>query len=144
MSANVKGILSTLRARLQSTGYTLVQGRMVDPASDTIPAVSMAFHPDKGIEQDESGQPVMTQSMEALYLVVTAVAEITDITQSLEALEDLHTAIHAAVFDAADRRLGGYARDDMRLMHRQSFVPDEYDSVGMIQLTLKIPYLEKY
>lgn len=146
MSSKVKSILTAIRERLGATGYPTISGRHIDVETDPIPCIALAFHPDGAISSLERGREDTARaiSRQRLRLVVFAAREITDHAVALEQIEDLHTEVHAALFDKSDRRLGGLTMQDVMLESRQSYVPDQHSDVGLLEMTITIPYIEDY
>lgn len=146
MSERVKDILGVIRERLETTGYPFISGREIDFKTDPIPSISLSFHPKNGVISDDIDRydNVREISRQTLVLVVHACVRIKNISRTLEELEDLHTIVHAALFDQNDRRLGRLARDPLMLRSRQNYVPDQHSDVGLIEMTLSIPYFEEY
>lgn len=147
MSAAVKSILQEVKSRLQSTGWTLISGRHVDATTDTLPAATFFFHPDKGIgsnDDDLNRGPVSSGGLDDLYLVVEVADDVSSPADALIELEDIHDTVKTTLFPNGDRLLGDLARSEIVVTERQSFMPPDSQNVGKIQMTLKIPYVEDY
>lgn len=142
MSVRAKACLMALRTRLQSmalTGVTVYAGRVVDPTQDTLPVVTMHFRPEGEVLISDTSYH--TQQMR-LALVVELWARV-DVLDPLMDLEDLDSALRAAVIDGDDETLGGVAYRTS-FVRRRSLVPEEHDNIGCVQLELDVYYVEEY
>lgn len=146
MSEKVKDILKAVRTRLEGVGWPIVSGRMVDLETDPLPCISLRMVDIPGILSEETGRENLARRLtrQELTLEVSVVHRIESPDTALEELEDIHTKVHAALFDPKDRRMGLLLYDDLLLESRHSFVPESYVDVGLLQMTISLPYIEEY
>lgn len=143
MSVKVKGILTELKNRLDSTGYAVHVGKeFSDAETDALPMVSI-FFADKGEASDEGdlNQIAFDLQKQTLHLIVECHARVSP-DQPLMDLEDIHTKVKAALFSPAGGRVGDGIR--IVLSRRRSWPHSQFDTVAFFQIELRIPYREDY
>src|SRR5699024_9569165 len=144
-SQEAKNIIQTIRDRLESTGYPVLAGRSIDVETDAMPILALKLGDPPGIQTEELGRYDRKRqiSRQTMALVVLAAVHV-DPRDALLELEDFASVVHGAIFKAQEPRMDGLLTDQLLLESRHAYVPDEHSDVGVIEMRLRLSYIEEY
>lgn len=149
--SKVQDIYDEVRDRLEGLSYPILLGRRFDEQKDDPPVLTYFPEPDgpnRGVQWDQDFDDDNAQAhvpYMSLHLVVAAYIDVEQVDDALDELEVIYDEIKGALFpDQHDLDLGGLCRRAARLTFRESLVPSGTDSIALLQLHYRFPFIEEY